>query len=108
MKKFNVFSYGTLRDKSVLKKVCGKVFPKKEAYIKGFKYVLLSPYPMIKKVDSDNIIEGEILFSVDEKSLMRMDYYEDEGEIYKRIKVQAILKSTGEKIPCFVYVECEK
>ena len=60
----------------------------------------LGTYPGISKGEGN--ILGEV-YSVDEITLKRLDYLEDEGTLYKKVKVNVIL-SNNTVISAYAYV----
>jgi gamma-glutamylcyclotransferase (GGCT)/AIG2-like uncharacterized protein YtfP len=88
--KHSVFTYGTLRLKSVRKDLLGYETVSSPALLKGFSMKTITldniEYPIISEnPESDEIIEGEY-FAVEEEDLKKLDRYESKA--YRRIKVK--------------------
>ena len=99
----NLFAYGTLMNKNILKVVVGGVFPNKKAILRGYK--LFSPdtgYPYIVAKE-DSVVEGIVYSGIDKESFKLIDTYEDEGFYYNRIKVN-VETEDGETVESYVYV----
>jgi gamma-glutamylcyclotransferase (GGCT)/AIG2-like uncharacterized protein YtfP len=98
-----LFVYGTLRDKEVLKRVAGReIVPLTREFLTGYKLSSIElgeiSYPiLIEDKNSNERIEGDIL-EVTSEELRLIDEYE--GPEYRRIKV--VLEKGA-----FVWVYCQ-
>ncbi|HOL96561.1 MAG TPA: gamma-glutamylcyclotransferase [bacterium] len=100
---FNLFIYGSLRDSHVFMEVTGIPCPDKipavlEGYTPG---AAVCGYPAaIPKPDSQ--MKGEVIPGLPPEILARLDAYEGEGELYRR--VCARVKTALGEMPAYVYI----
>src|SRR5262245_43654950 len=80
----HLFVYGTLTDPKRVKALTGKKFERVDAVLRGFER-FNSPlgYPFILPRPSSTL-RGVLLLNIDHVSLVRLDSYELEGELYQR------------------------
>ncbi len=97
-----VFVYGTLADDQILKAVTGKEFPKKTAYLEGYRKLDIPEFYPIIVPDPRASVEGKLIFDVDEETLKHLDDYEDEGNLYYRIRVK--VKTEESVQTAFTYI----
>lgn len=97
----NLFIYGTLRNETVVKAITGKTFKRNKAVLNGYKsFEKGTGFPYILKVRK-GMVNGYILWDVEDASLKKIDKYEDEGIIYSRITVK--IKVKGKTVEAFTY-----
>ncbi|RPJ22458.1 MAG: gamma-glutamylcyclotransferase [Planctomycetaceae bacterium] len=84
----HLFVYGTLTDPERVTALTGKQFDRVDATLSGFERVD-SPlgYPFILPRPSD-IVRGVLLLNIDPDSLLQLDAYEAEGDLYRRQVVE--------------------
>ncbi len=88
----NLFAYGTLMNKTILKAVCGKTFTSQEGNIKNFKkFSPRSGYPYIVQKE-EHQVEGILYSGIDRDSMTKIDQYESEGTLYNREKIKVFTK----------------
>jgi gamma-glutamylcyclotransferase (GGCT)/AIG2-like uncharacterized protein YtfP len=73
-----------------------------KAILKGYSLYNLGTYPGIKKTNEEQAVLGE-LYEIDEQTLIQLDTYEDEGNLYNRIPVQIEIQETNEIVSAFTY-----
>jgi gamma-glutamylcyclotransferase (GGCT)/AIG2-like uncharacterized protein YtfP len=80
----HLFVYGTLTDPERVTAITGKQFERVDATLKDFERVN-SPlgYPFILP-KAGGIVRGVLLLNLDPISLVRLDAYEAEGDLYRR------------------------
>ena len=82
-----LFVYGTLMDDALVSELTGRRFPKEPAVLPGYRKVVPDcGYPYVVP-DANGVVEGFVLFDVDEEALRIFDGYEDEGRLYRRVGV---------------------
>jgi len=86
--RFCLFVYGTLTDEVILKAVTGKTFQQKVAFLTGFRKLDIPEFYPVIVPDPRASVKGKLILDVDEDTLQRLDFYEDEGEIYTRVMVK--------------------
>jgi len=97
----SLFVYGTLLDDEVVRRLTGRVFPKRPATLDGFERVAPpGDYPYIVH-RAGSRVAGCLLDGVDAASLARLDAYEGDG--YVRTALEATL-GDGERIACESYI----
>lgn len=86
----HIFAYGTLTIPEVMRAVTGQCFHSAKAHLPGYeRYCLVDKiYPGIIHT-GQKFTTGKIYFDVDEQSLQRLDYFED--ELYSRQGVTVVL-----------------
>jgi gamma-glutamylcyclotransferase (GGCT)/AIG2-like uncharacterized protein YtfP len=96
----SLFVYGTLLNDDLVRKLTGRVFPKRPATLDGFERVEPpDDYPYITRA-ADERVEGCLLEGVDPASLARLDAYEGDG--YLRTSVEVTVGSV--RVACETYV----
>ena len=88
----HLFVYGTLTDPERVTALTGKQFERVDATLSGFERVN-SPlgYPFILP-KSGAVVGGVLLLNIDSVSLVQLDAYEAEGDLYRRqgVMVQVV------------------
>ncbi len=98
----DLFVYGTLMDPVFVQQLTGKAFVTEPARLPDFRRIQTpGSYPYILPHDGDSV-DGMLLRDVDESTLQALDRYEDEGNLYFRTKVVALVD--GVPRHCDVYV----
>jgi gamma-glutamylcyclotransferase (GGCT)/AIG2-like uncharacterized protein YtfP len=98
----DLFVYGTLMDERCLFSLTGRSFPRCEAKLPGFERIVpKTGYPYIVPKASA-CVRGILLSGVDQSSLAILDQYEEEGYLYHRRSVEAVVD--GRCLPCETYV----
>ncbi len=96
------FAYGTLELSEVMEAVTGRVFPARDALLRGFARALLAEraYPgVVERADAETT--GILYEAVDERAFALLDRFED--AFYERR--QALVEvGGGERVSAFVYV----
>ena len=83
----HLFVYGTLTDPERVTALTGKQFEWVDATLSGFECVTSSlGYPFIRP-KSGAVVQGILLLNIDPLSLVKLDAYEDEGDLYRRQSV---------------------
>ncbi len=84
----HLFVYGTLTDPERVTALTGKQFSRVDATLSGFERVN-SPlgYPFIQPRPG-GIVRGLLLLNIDPVSLLQLDAYEAEGDLYRRQVVE--------------------
>jgi gamma-glutamylcyclotransferase (GGCT)/AIG2-like uncharacterized protein YtfP len=84
----HLFVYGTLTDPERVAALTGKQFDRVDATLSGFER-FNSPlgYPYILPRPS-GIVRGVLLLNIDPDSLIQLDAYEAEGDLYRRQVVE--------------------
>jgi gamma-glutamylcyclotransferase (GGCT)/AIG2-like uncharacterized protein YtfP len=97
-----LFVYGTLTDPERVTALTGKQFERVDASLSGFERVN-SPlgYPFIFPKPGA-IVQGVLLFNIDPASLVQLDAYEAEGELYRRQSVE--VEVADRRLPAMTYV----
>jgi gamma-glutamylcyclotransferase (GGCT)/AIG2-like uncharacterized protein YtfP len=98
----HLFVYGTLTDPERVAALTGKRFERVDATLCGFERVN-SPlgYPFILP-KTGALVRGSLLFSVDPVSLIQLDAYEAEGDLYRRQVVE--VEVAGRRMSAMTYV----
>jgi gamma-glutamylcyclotransferase (GGCT)/AIG2-like uncharacterized protein YtfP len=97
-----LFVYGTLmRNNRAGRSYLDNADFKGECTLSGYALYDLGYYPGIVE-DEDGRVKGE-LYSVPQDKLSRIDIYEAEGSLYKRIMVQ-VLSDKNELLDAYAYV----
>jgi gamma-glutamylcyclotransferase (GGCT)/AIG2-like uncharacterized protein YtfP len=98
----DLFVYGTLMDPDFVRQLTGKGFAIEPAHLPDFRrFQTPGSYPYILPHAGDSV-DGVLLRNVDENTLRAFDRYEDEGNLYFRTKVVALVE--GVPRDCEVYV----
>lgn len=100
----NLFVYGELMKDDVLLRLINRIPKKKKGKIKGYEKFFdysIGYYGVRKKEGSE--VSGIILLDITEEELKVFDYFEDEGELYYRVKTKAYDKD-GREYEVFLYV----
>ena len=100
---FNLFVYGSLRDLHVFTEVTGlpcqdKIPAVLEGYALGH---AVGGYPAAFP-NPDSHMEGDVIPGLPREILVRLDAYEGEGDLYRRICVQ--VKTAQDEMPAYVYI----
>ena len=101
-KPIDLFVYGTLTDPERVIALTGKQFERVDATLSGFERVN-SPlgYPFILPRPGARVC-GVLLRNIDPVSLVRLDAYEAEGELYRR---QVVAVEVADRhVPAMTYV----
>jgi gamma-glutamylcyclotransferase (GGCT)/AIG2-like uncharacterized protein YtfP len=80
----HLFVYGTLKDPERVRTLTGRQFERIDATLSGFERVnspLGYPYILPKR---GAIVHGVLLLNIDRASIVRLDAYEAEGDLYRR------------------------
>ncbi|HEX2276001.1 MAG TPA: gamma-glutamylcyclotransferase family protein [Candidatus Tectomicrobia bacterium] len=98
----HLFVYGTLTDPERVTALTGKRFSAVDATLTGFERVE-SPlgYPYIFPRPGA-VVRGVLLCDIDPASLVHLDAYEAEGELYRRQVVE--VEVVGTRLPAMTYV----
>jgi gamma-glutamylcyclotransferase (GGCT)/AIG2-like uncharacterized protein YtfP len=98
----HLFVYGTLTDPERVAALTGKRFSAVDATLTGFERVE-SPkgYPYILP-NPGAAVRGVLLFDIDPVSLMHLDAYEAEGDLYQRQVVE--VEIVGTRLLAMTYV----
>jgi len=98
----HLFVYGTLTDPERVTALTGKQFDRVDATLSGFERVD-SPlgYPYILPRPSD-IVRGVLLLNIDPDSLLQLDAYEAEGDLYRRQVV--VVEVADRRVAAVTYV----
>lgn len=98
----HLFVYGTLKDPERVFSLTGKHFAGIPATLSGFERVE-SPlgYPFISP-QPHAVVHGLLLRHIDPASLLRLDVYEAEGDLYRRHIVE--VESVGTRLSAMTYV----
>jgi gamma-glutamylcyclotransferase (GGCT)/AIG2-like uncharacterized protein YtfP len=98
----DLFVYGTLTDPERVTALTGKQFERVDARLSGFERVN-SPlgYPFILPRPGATV-QGVLLLNVDPASLVQLDAYEVEGELYRRQTV--VVEVADRRVPAMTYV----
>jgi len=100
--KINLFVYGTLLDETIFQLITGGDYPRKKALLRGFrKYGRLSSFPHILPSNS-SLVEGAVVFNLNEEVLKKIDHYEDEGNLYLRQEVEVECENEILKVETYV------
>src|SRR5689334_16093192 len=86
-----LFVYGTLLDEARLAELTGRRFPRRPARLEG--YARIAPpggYPYVVP-RAGAVVSGVVIDDIDAASLRALDRYEDEGRLYVRRRVVAVL-----------------
>jgi gamma-glutamylcyclotransferase (GGCT)/AIG2-like uncharacterized protein YtfP len=101
----NLFVYGTLMDEELVYSLTRRRFRRNDAELPGFaRFAPPAGYPYILPRAGARV-RGILLSGIDPASLAALDRYEDEGTLYRRRRVQAIVR--GRPVPCDTYVGAE-
>ncbi len=98
----HLFVYGTLTDPERVTALTGKQFTWIDAALSGFARVD-SPlgYPFILPRPG-TVVRGVLLLNIDPVSLVQLDAYEAEGDLYRRQVVE--VEVAGTRLPAMTYV----
>ncbi len=98
----HLFVYGTLTDPERVTTLTNRQFERIDATLSGFERVN-SPlgYPFILPRPGATV-RGVLLLSVDPDSLVHLDTYEAEGDLYRRQLV--VVRVAGRRVPAMTYV----
>jgi len=100
----NLFVYGELMKDHVLLRLINRIPEKKRGKIKGYEKFFdpsIGYYGVRRKEGSE--VTGFILLDITEDELKIFDYFEDEGELYRRVKTKAY-DEDGREYEVFLYV----
>jgi gamma-glutamylcyclotransferase (GGCT)/AIG2-like uncharacterized protein YtfP len=98
----HLFVYGTLTDPERVTALTGKLFEQVDATLSGFERVD-SPlgYPFILP-RPEAIVRGALLLNIDAVSLIQLDAYEAEGDLYRRQVVE--VEVADRRVSAMAYV----
>ena len=98
----HLFVYGTLTDPERVTALTGKQFERVDATLNGFERVN-SPlgYPFILP-RAGAIVRGVLLLNIDPVSLVQLDAYEAEGDLYRRQVV--VVEVADRRVAAVTYV----
>ena len=97
----DLFVYGTLMDEDTVRRVTGRIFPRARAVLPDFaRFHPRGCYAYVLPRRGSEV-EGLLLLEIDPASLARLDEYEDEGRLYRRIEVRVVCD--GRERSCFTY-----
>ncbi len=98
----HLFVYGTLTDPERVTALTGKQFERVDATLSGFECVN-SPlgYPFIRP-KTGAVVQGVLLLNIDPVSLVTLDAYEDEGDLYRRQSV--VVEVVDRRVAAVTYV----
>jgi gamma-glutamylcyclotransferase (GGCT)/AIG2-like uncharacterized protein YtfP len=98
----HLFVYGTLTDPERVTALTGKQFNRVDATLSGFERIN-SPlgYPFILP-KPDATVRGVLLLNVDLASLVQLDTYEAEGDLYQRQVV--VVEAADRRVAAMTYV----
>ena len=101
----DLFVYGTLLDAETMERLTGQRFACEAAVLDDFERVAPpADYPFLRPRPGASV-EGLMWLDVDAASLARLDEYEEEGRLYRRVEVT--VRPTGrdgQVRRCFTYV----
>jgi len=100
----NLFVYGELMKDHVLLHLINRIPKKKRGRIKNYEKFFdpsIGYYGVRRKEGAE--VSGFILLDITEDELKIFDYFEDEGELYHRIKTKAY-DEDGREYEVFLYV----
>jgi gamma-glutamylcyclotransferase (GGCT)/AIG2-like uncharacterized protein YtfP len=90
----HLFVYGTLTDPERVTALTGKQFERVDATLSGFERVNFPlGYPFILP-NSGAVVRGVLLLNIDPASLVQLDAYEAEGDLYRR---QGVMVQVGDR-----------
>jgi gamma-glutamylcyclotransferase (GGCT)/AIG2-like uncharacterized protein YtfP len=96
----SLFVYGTLLSEDLVRKLTGRLFPKRPATLEGFErieppgdYPYIAPKPGAR-------VDGSLLDGIDAASLGKLDAYEGDGYLRTPVEVSA----GGVRVRCETYV----
>jgi gamma-glutamylcyclotransferase (GGCT)/AIG2-like uncharacterized protein YtfP len=98
----HLFVYGTLTDPERVTALTGKYFSAVDAALTGFERIespLGYPYILPKP---GAVVHGVLLCDIDPASLVRLDAYEAEGELYRRQVVEVEVVGTRRSAMTYV------
>jgi len=101
-KRCSLFVYGTLTNPSNVRTIAGRTYPTKKATLLGFEKIsstMFFPY-IIRRPEST--VHGLLLEGIDQKTLLKFDEFEGEGDLYRREKVT--VSADGEDVEAYTYV----
>lgn len=106
---WNLFVYGSLTRKEVIKRHINRIPASKKAILKAWKKILdpvFFPYPFLIKDDLGKV-KGLCYFDLSDKEMEKLDRYEscDQG-LYRRKKmmVKVLIKEEEKEVEAEVYV----
>ena len=102
----DLFVYGSLISEHNQKIITGNKFERKKAVLKNFRKVTSKAcFPFILPY-KNSMVEGYVLFGIDDESMIKIDNYEAEGDLYWRrtVKVTLIDDEGEPDIACEVYI----
>ncbi|WP_423791980.1 gamma-glutamylcyclotransferase family protein [Methanocaldococcus indicus] len=102
----NIFAYGELTKKEVLKKLINRIPKMIKGRVYGYKRIFcedIGYYGAIK--DKNSFIEGVILLDINNNELKIIDDFEDLNIFYIRERTTAIGED-NKKYPVYIYIRC--
>ena len=106
---WNLFVYGSLTRKEVIRRYINRVPKSKKAVLKGWKRILnpvFFPYPFLIEDDLSEV-EGLCYFCLSDKEMDKLDHYESCNQsLYRRKKivVEVMIGGGEERVEAEVYV----
>ena len=96
----SLFAYGTLLSDDLVRRLTGRVFPRRPATLQDFERIECpGDYPYITPKPGGRV-EGSLLDGLDAASLEKLDAYEGAG--YLRTPVEVV--ASGVRVGCESYV----
>jgi gamma-glutamylcyclotransferase (GGCT)/AIG2-like uncharacterized protein YtfP len=107
----DLFVYGTLMDETLVQRLTGRRFARLPAVLPEFERLQnAGGYPYVVPRAGARVT-GWLLRDVDDASLARLDDYEDEGRLYRRMEVVVHLRAAVGQEPrvarCHTYAGVE-
>ncbi|MDX9702253.1 MAG: gamma-glutamylcyclotransferase family protein [Candidatus Auribacterota bacterium] len=100
----NLFVYGTLISEQNQKIVTSHTFRSEKAVLKNYRKVTSRAcFPFIIPYFGE-FVDGYILYDVDAESMLKMDKYEAEGDLYWRRTVKVYTEGNTRPVECEVYI----
>jgi gamma-glutamylcyclotransferase (GGCT)/AIG2-like uncharacterized protein YtfP len=102
VKTIDLFVYGTLMSEATVHAITGRHFERVGAVLPDFQRIVAgADYPYVVPAPGASV-HGLLLLNIDEQSLAAIDRYEDEGRLYRRTEVTALVGDQRRR--CAVYV----
>jgi gamma-glutamylcyclotransferase (GGCT)/AIG2-like uncharacterized protein YtfP len=98
----NLFAYGMLMNDFITKRVTGRVFPKKRAVLENYEKIMPGTGYSYILPRAGSIVEGYILYGLDDDTLAKVDRYEAEGDLYERKEVEVNVQGRYERAYTYV------
>ncbi|HVM97831.1 MAG TPA: gamma-glutamylcyclotransferase family protein [Candidatus Acidoferrales bacterium] len=101
----DLFVYGTLRDVVLVKQLTGRVFQTTSAQLPRYRKISSHDTYAYIIPDESATTEGLLLLGVDAASLVALDRYEGEGELYRRTAVEVVVDGTPRSALTYVGIK---